>query len=389
MTTISKSFRQLALAALAAPLVALAAPDDDPGLPPYPVLRHSESDLSRGIDAAVALDGGSVLLAGRIFDASGPASWGWALEADGSGRRIWEKELGKKAQNASFAAASAAGAGAMLVGTVNEEVGALGHASAWIVSMAADGRVQWDRSLTFGQLTRAHAIVPTLNGAFLVAGTVRRPARDDQAWIVRVDGAGQVALQKTLDTPKDFVFGALAALDDGSFLVAGHLFAGPGAEMHGWIARFGADAKPQWSHTLAARESSVAALGVAADGSIALALTLGGRREQPIQLMRLSAAGETLQAPVKTGLCKVPALWRHRSGQLRLAGVACASGKGQAPLGLIADLAHPERLQAIEAIVGGDVTQLVPLPGSDAIGVLGMRQGGDKTSSVFVTRPLP
>lgn len=387
MTTISKRFRQVTLALLAAPLLTLAAPDDDPGLPPYPVLRYSESDLSRGIDAAVALDGGSVLFAGRIFDASGPASWGWTLKADGGGRRIWEKELGKKAQNASFAAASTAGSGALLVGTVNEEVGALGHSSAWIVSMAADGRVQWDKSLSFGQLTRAHAVAPTLNGAFLVAGTVRRPARDDQAWIARVDATGQVALQKTLDTPKDFVFDAFASMDDGSFLLAGHVFPDSGAEMRGWIARFGADGKPQWSHTLAARESSVAALEVAADGSIVLAL--GGTREQPFQLMRLNAAGETLQAPVKTGLCKVPTLWRQRNGQLRFAGVGCASGKGQAPLGLIADLAHAERLQAIEAIPGAEVTQLVPLPGDGTIGVLGKRKSGDKTGSVFLTRPLP
>ncbi len=385
MTTHSKRFRQIMLAVLAAPLVALAAPDDDPGLPPYPVLRYDDSDLSRGIDAAVALDGGSVLFAGRIFDASGPASWGWTLKADGGGRRIWEKELGKKARNASFAAASAAGSGALLVGTVNEEVGALGHSSAWIVSMAADGRVQWDKSLSFGQLTQAHAVAPTLNGAFLVAGTVRRPARDDQAWVARVDPTGQVALQKTLDTPKDFVFDAFAGMDDGSFLLAGHVFPDSGVEMRGWIARFGADGKPQWSHTLAARESGVAALEVAADGSIALAI---GRRDQPLQLMRLNAAGETLQAPVKIGLCKVPALWRQRNGQLRLAGVTCASGKGQAAVGLIADLAHPERLQAIEAIAGAEVTQLVPLPERDAIGVLGKREDGDKTSSVFVSRPL-
>ena len=387
MTTISKRFRRIALALLALPLAAPAAAQDDPGLPPYPVLRHSESDLSRGIDAAVALDGGSVLFAGRIFDASGPASWGWTLKADGGGRRIWEKELGKKAQNASFVAASAAGSGAMLVGSVNEETGALGQAYAWIVSMAADGRVQWDKSLSFGQLTRAADIAPTLNGAFLVAGTVRRPARDDQAWIVRIDGNGQVALQKTLDTPKEFVFGSLAALDDGGFLVAGHVFAGAAKEMRGWIGRFNADGKPQWSHTLAIKGSSVAALKVAADSSIALALDT--RQDRPLQLMRLNAAGETLQAPLKTGLCGVPTMWRQRNGQLRLAGVECAAGKGAVPVGLIADLAHPERLQAIEAIPGGEVTQLLPLPGDKAIGVLGQRQGGDKTGSVFVIRPLP
>ena len=387
MTTIFKRCRRIALALLVLPLAAPGAAQDDPGLPPYPVLRHSESDLSRGIDATVALDGGGVLFAGRMFDAAGPASWGWTLKADGAGRRIWEKELGKKAQNASFVAASAAGAGAMLVGSVNEEVGALGQAYAWIVSMAADGRVQWDKSLSFGQLTRAADIAPTLNGAFLVAGTVRRPARDDQAWIVRIDGSGQVALQKTLETPKEFVFGSLAAFDDGGFLIAGHVFAGSGKDMRGWIGRFHADGKPQWSHTLAIKGSSIAALKAEADGSIALALDTG--QDRPLHLMRLNPAGETLQAPLKTGLCALPTLWRQRDGQLRLAGVECAAGKGAAPVGLIADLAHPERLQAIEAIPGGEVTQLVPLPGTNAIGVLGKRQSGDKTGSVFVTRPLP
>ena len=109
MTKISSRFKRTLLATLALPLIALAAPDDDPGLPPYPVIGYSESDMSRIVGTAIWLGDASVLLAGRTFDASGPASWGWILKADGSGKRIWEKELGKKAKSAHFAAASAMG----------------------------------------------------------------------------------------------------------------------------------------------------------------------------------------------------------------------------------------------------------------------------------------
>ena len=389
MTTISTLFKRTLFAALALPLFALAAPDDDPGLPPYPVIGYSESDMSRIVGTATWLGDASVLLAGRTFDASGPASWGWILKADGSGKRIWEKELGKKAQSAHFSAASATGDGALLVGTVNEvrEMGGFVHASAWIVAVAADGRVQWDKSFTFGGLTRAHYVEPTQNGSFLVLGSVRERGKNDGAWIVRIDGAGRIGLQKNLEIPKDFAPTAFTAMSDGSFLVGGNVITPPKEEIRGWIGRFGADGKPQWSHTLALKSAQVAAAKVAADGAIVLALNTG--EDKPIYLMRLNGAGETLQAPVKTGLCKLPALWRKQNGELQLAGVNCAAGKAAPSLGLVADLAHPERLQQLQALPGAEITLLAPQPGRNVLGVLGERRSGDKTSSVFVTRTLP
>ena len=391
MTTISTLLKRSLPTALvlALPLLALAAPDDDPGLPPYPVIGYSESDMSRIVGTATWLGDASVLLAGRTFDASGPASWGWILKADGSGKRIWEKELGKKAQSAHFSAASATGDGALLVGTVNEttEMGGFVHASAWIVSMAADGRVQWDKSFTFGGLTRAHYVEPTQNGSFLVLGSVRERGKNDGAWIVRIDGAGRIGLQKNLEIPKDFAPTTFTAMSDGGFLLSGNVITPPKEEIRGWIGRFGADGKPQWSHTLALKGAQVAAAKVAADGAIVLALNTG--EDKPIYLMRLNGAGETLQAPVKTGLCKLPALWRNRNGGLQLAGVNCAAGKAPPSLGLVADLAHPERLQTLEALPGGEITLLAPQPERNVIGVLGERRSGDKTSSVFVTRALP
>ena len=375
------------IAALAVPMVSLAAPDKDPGLPPYPVIGYSETDISRHIDTAVWLDDGKVLLAGSMFDALGPASWGWLLKADGSGRRIWEKELGTKAKSAGFAAASAMGGGALLVGTVNEtrELGGFVHASAWIVSMTADGRVQWDKSFTFGALTRAHLIEPTQDGSFLVLGSVREPNKTDGAWVVRIDGAGHVALQKRLDTPRDFAPTALATMSDGSFLVSGTTVTPPKEDIRGWTGRFGADGKPQWAQSLDIKDARVAAVKVAADGTIVLAVGIGD--DKPVQLMRLDAAGKSRQAPVQTGLCKLPTLWRQRNGELQLAGLAC--GNGPASVGVITDLAHPERLQKLEAIPGGEVTRLVPQAGHGTIGVLGARRSGDKTTSVFVSRPLP
>jgi hypothetical protein len=396
MTTISTLFKRTLSTglALALPLLALAAPDDDPGLPPYPVIGYSETDIARNINTAIWLGDGSVLLGGGMFDASGPTSWGWMLKADGSGKRIWEKELGKKAKSAHLAAASAmvgntTGDGALLVGTVNEitEMGGFVHASAWIVAVTADGRVQWDKSFTFGALTRAHYVEPTQNGSFLVLGSVREPGKNDRAWIVRIDGTGRVGLQKNLDVPKDFAPTAFTVMSDGSFLVGGKVIMPPKEDIRGWIGRFGADGKPQWSHTLALKGAQVDAAKVAADGAIVLALTTG--QDKPVNMMRLNAAGETLQAPVKTGLCKLPALWRNRNGDLQLAGVNCAAGKVPASLGLVADLAHPERLQQLEALPGGEVMLLAPQPERNVLGVLGERRSGNKTSSVFVTRALP
>ena len=377
--------RRVALAIASAPIVALAA---SPTLPPYPVMQGPKINLFRNVNTALPFDDGKLLLAGQMFDKKAGTRWGWLARTDGTGKLLWDKELGKKAQNAYFMSAAASGNGAVLVGTANESAGSSTRPSGWIVSMANDGRVLWDRALDFGQRTSARFIERTVDGTFLVAGEASIASMHGKTWVVRVDTDGHVAPEHSLVVPDQFDLSAFTTTTDGGFLVTGNYFIGPEKGSDGWIGRFSADGKPQWSRKLGIEELNTV-VKEAADGTIAIAAN--AYRDEPVQLVRLSKAGEILQAPVKTGLCGLPTLWRARNGQLRVAGLACPGKYGIAStVGLIADLAHPERIKKIDAIPGGTVLLLAPLPDRDAIVAqgLGPRQS-DQFNNVIATLPVP
>lgn len=377
--------RRMALAIAVAPLVSLAALA---ALPPYPVLQGPRINPGRNVTTILHVDDGNMLLAGQMFDSKAGTTWGWLAKTDGAGKLLWDKELGKKARNAYFMSAAAGGNGAILVGVANDSTGTSARPSGWIVAMTDEGRVVWDRALDFGQGTSARFIERTVDGTFLVAGKAGVSGVRGKTWVAHVDADGHVAPEYSLAVPDRFDLSAFTTTADGGFLVTGNYFIGPGKGSDGWIGRFDATGKPQWSRKLGIEELN-AVVKEAADGSIVVAAN--AYRDEPVQLVRLSQAGEILQAPVKTGLCGLPTLWRTRNGQLRMAGLACPGKYGSAStVGLIADLAHLDRIKKIDAIPGGTVLLLAPLPERDAIVAqgLGPRQA-DQFNNVIATLPVP
>lgn len=384
----------------AACLVALAAcKKTDQGTPaPAAAVTFSRPDATVMADVVVPYELGGVFVAGQIFDVMGPASWGWIARIDADGSRLWEKELGKKAQNAHFDAGMAFGEGnVLLVGTVNAGNASYAPASAWIVALTGDGRMLWDKALDFGSRTHALAIttVPGKDDAYLVMGSVRDGDRGpdgqykDRAWVVRIDGAGRQSLKKVLESPDTLVPAAIATLADGAFVVAGRVFVGPEQIMRGWIGRFGADGKPQWSRTLDSAGSAIAAAEVdPEDNSIVLAVSEGQQR--PVRLLRLDGTGRTLKDGGLVALCDQPALWTTQEGRLQLGGTSCPGAAREAEgIVVIPDLAHPNQAQRLAAPPGTTIRHLAGLPGNSEIGLLGERRNDDYGAAVFTTRPMP
>jgi hypothetical protein len=395
----SNPVRHRRLAAIgAACLVALAACKKTDEAAPTAAVAFSRPDAAVMADVVVPYELGGVFVAGQIFDDTGPGSWGWIARIDADGSRLWEKELGKKAQSAYFSAGMPFGEGnVLLAGTVNQGNASTAPASAWLLALTGDGRMLWDKALDFGSRTHALAIttVPGKDDAYLVMGSVRDGDRGpggqykDRAWVVRIDAAGRQSLKKVLESPDTLAPEAIATLADGAFIVAGRVFVGPEQTMRGWIGRFSADGRPQWSRTLDIAGSNVAAAAVdPADDNIVLAVAEG--QERPVRLLRLDGAGKMLKDGGRVALCGQPALWTTQEGRLQLGGTSCpGTGKEAEGIIVVPDLAHPNHAQRLAALPGTKVRHLAGLPGNSEIGVLGERRNGDAGAAVFATRPMP
>jgi hypothetical protein len=387
--------RRLLAAIGAACLAALAACKKSDEVAPTAPVAFNRPDAAVHADVVIPFDLGGAFVAGEIFDETGPSSWGWIAKVDTLGGRLWEKELGKKARNSSFTAGMQTEKGnVLLAGTVNAGNASYAPASAWLLALTADGRMLWDRAFNFGSRTHALAIttVPKTEDGYLVMGSVRNGDRDgehtDRAWVVRIDGAGHESLKKVLDSPDTLIPDTIDAMADGSFVVAGRVFVGSEQGMRGWIGRFAADGRPQWSRTLDLKESNIAAADVDLDDSIVMAVNEG--REDAVRLMRLDGAGKTLKDAGRVALCGEPALWQTQEGRLQLGGLPCPGARGAANgIVVVPDLAHPDHVQRIAAMPGATIRRLVGLPGNMEIGLLGERSDNDYGAAVFATRPMP
>lgn len=386
------SMRRCLLAAMAALVATLAAckkPQQAPAAPDTGALSFGRPDVSVMAHTVVPLALNGVFVAGSVFDDAGPSSWGWVAKVDSEGHRVWEKDFGKKARSAYFSAGMLTEKeNVLLAGTVNQGNANDDPASGWLLALTPDGRVLWEQAPDFGQQTHALVILPAKEDSYLVMGSVRDRDRKDRAWVLEVDGAGRQSLHKLLDSPDSFIPDALARLEDGSFLVAGKVFVDPQQTMRGWIGRFGAGGKPQWSRTLDLEQSNVAAAGVASDGNIVMAVD--GGRDGAVRLLRMDASGKTLGKPGVVALCGKPTLWWTQEGQMQLGGLPCPSdGLAAASIVVIPDLEHPERVQRIAAAPGTRITGIVGRPEESEIDLLGERRGQDTDAAVFDRRPMP
>ena len=388
--------RRWRLAAIgAACLMALAACKKTDEAVPTAAVAFSRTDAFVHAETAVPLGRGGVLLAGDIFNEMGPSSWGWIARVDADGRRLWEKELGKKAQSASFSAGiEIFGGNVLLAGTVNAGYASHDPASAWLLALTADGRTLWDRALDFGSQTHALAIaaVPKAKDTYLIMGSVRDGDRDgvhtDRAWVVRLDGTGHESMRKIMESPDTLAPEAIAVLADGSFVVAGRVFAGPDQTMQGWIGRFAADGTPTWSRTLDARDSRIAAVKVESSDSIVMVVNEG--RDSPMRLMRVDAAGKTMKDGGRVALYGKPALWETRQGRLQLGGLPCPSaGKAADGIVIVPDLDHPDRVQRLGGLPDAEMEGVGSPDGGAHINLLGKRRDSDYGAAVFATRALP
>ena len=135
---------------------------------------------NEGRAVGVALDGG-------MF-AAGALSSGfyqtWVMKLDATGAMQWAKTLGAYPDQITPSAIEpTSDGGCVLTGTYQP---AIDTHPAWVVKLAADGAVQWQRRYGGG----GGSIWPLGDGSTLMGG--------DDAWLAKLDSSGQVAWQRKL-----------------------------------------------------------------------------------------------------------------------------------------------------------------------------------------------
>jgi len=256
----------------------------------------------------------------RCYDAAGQLAWSASFDGPGHGDdRAQAVCLDRKgAVVAAGWQSSPAGVKSMLVRKYDSR-----------------GRLAWSRSSPGGTGTLAYGVASDGAGNVITAGCLQRGGFD-RDWLVRkYDGAGRLLWSRTRGGPGWDEAQAVAALPDGSTVVAGkEQEAGPGGVFSWLVVRFSPGGETVWSLTWASPGGGDAKAFGAGSDACGRVLVAGCADGDPAarkgrgdwRAVLFGPAGEILCSITSTGACASPSgalgAALDCSGRAALAGLA-------------------------------------------------------------------
>jgi hypothetical protein len=185
------------------------------------VLNNDSYDL--GLKIINSNDGGYILVGTTN---SGNGDDAWVVKLDASGNKLWDKKFGGTSGDRFYSIITVDG-GYVAVGSTNSLDGDVvgkhpgidpnsgGEASdVWVVKFDESGNMIWQKCLGGSLTDQGYAIVKTSSGGYAISGATDSNDGDVSgnhggydAWIVEIDGLGNIVWQKT--------FGGTGVFGDG------------------------------------------------------------------------------------------------------------------------------------------------------------------------------
>jgi hypothetical protein len=175
----------------------------------------------------------------------------------------WSKRLGGSGNDRAWSVAPTLDNGLVFAGytfsTDGNVTGNHGGSDVWVGKCDLSGNLLWQKCLGGSASDCAYSIVQLTDGGYLVAGTtastngdVTSNAGDADAWVVKLDGNGNVVWQKTYGSSSFDEFRKIRLTADGGFIAIGSAGANTGivTNNHGsadvWVVKCDNSGNLQW-----------------------------------------------------------------------------------------------------------------------------------------------
>ena len=199
---------------------------------------HGGSNNDRSYDVVQTADDGFILIGSSessdfdITDSKGSYDF-WAIKLNADGDLQWTKSYGGLEIDVAYAIISSQDGNYFIVGDTrssDQDVSQNnGNADMWLVKIAPDGSLLWEKNFGGDQFDSAKDIISMGDGNFLITGSSRSANGDatsnqgqNDAWTILIDDNGNLLLEKNMGgTGLDFSEGAMRTMD-GSVIIVGN-----------------------------------------------------------------------------------------------------------------------------------------------------------------------
>ncbi len=241
--------------------------------------------------------GGGYIVAGSAYlpDAGG---WDfWVLKLDEDGNPAWQKTYGgtsgDNAQDNAESILPTADGGYIVVGRTSSFGVEL--ESIWVVKLDNNGGVTWQNTYNgSGLIYRPASILQTAGGQYIVCGWAYSPIVGDVAWVMELDGDGNLTWRKTYGSAG--LNGAFSIVETaGGYLAAGDI------DSNGALLKLDSNGNVIWQKTYGGSSNDVFNLvqQSATDGGYMVAGATGsfGAGESDAWVLKLDENGEIYNCP--------------------------------------------------------------------------------------------
>ncbi|OGW53609.1 MAG: hypothetical protein A2Y81_06685, partial [Nitrospirae bacterium RBG_13_43_8] len=195
------------------------------------------------------LDGGYIV-AGSSKSFENACIWEfrdlWILKLDGNGNVQWQKSYGFTCgKNDAYSVQQTSDGGFIVAGeTYYSDTNVL------VLKLDGNGNVQWQKSYGSTSHEHAYSIQQTLDGGYIVVGSTNSfGAAGSDAWVLKLDGSGNVQWQKTYGGPLDEYANSIQQTLDGGYIMTGNTNSFGAGNSDTWVLKLDGSGNMQWQKT--------------------------------------------------------------------------------------------------------------------------------------------
>ncbi len=191
----------------------------------------------------------------RIYVSGFSERWGdaeaWTMELTEGGETVWSETYDTPRSNTDEYVNSifvTDGGDLLMTGTTTSD--RTDPADAWVLKVNGDGDREWSETYGGAGYDRVHDATVASDGGYLLAGrTASDGAGEQDGWMLKIDGEGEMAWDRTFGTDRGDAFYGIHNDPDGGYVLSGakHVLGDAGAD--GWVLKTDADGKRDWART--------------------------------------------------------------------------------------------------------------------------------------------
>ncbi|AHF80611.1 NHL repeat-containing protein [Thermococcus paralvinellae] len=220
----------------------------------------------------------------------------WVIRLDSEGNIKWQKTYGGKGDDSAYAVAVASNGDIIVAGSTSS-FGA-GDYDLWVLRLDKNGNIRWEMTYGGEYGEGALGVALALNGDIIVAGyTGGFGAGDYDVWMLRLDSAGNVKWQKTYGGEDEDVALDVAIVKSSDIVVGGYTYSFGAGKEDAWVLYLDGNGNVKWQKTYGREgEDEIWAISATENGDIVAAgyTTSFGAGNEDVWVLRIDDRGEII-----------------------------------------------------------------------------------------------